>query len=346
MKLKKQIVALIITLISVALLGLMCLQVYMLNHAYKMELNIFKQNVNSALSSIVKKVEMREALKRMIKVTVGVNEKGPKKMALINMETYDSLETPEEMIWKTKIQKDEHVKIDSGKIKFRLKTPLRVRLGGLDSLGQVITKIMDEEKPAGNYQFAINDSSLAHDAFYFDFITDSSTFIMHLENGEMSGLSPIAASDSQRRYIVERVLQDLSGFHRIPLEERVSYAFLDSVVNETLNEKGIQTPFSYGVISANSDSIILSDQDTYRQELLDSNYKTRLFPYDIFVEKNNIAFFFPLQSFFIFRQIGISAFLSFLFLVIIVLCFIYVIRTIFKQKQFSPALLLLYYLTH
>jgi two-component system, OmpR family, phosphate regulon sensor histidine kinase PhoR len=338
MKLKKQIVALIIILISVALLGLVCLQIYMLNHAYQLELNIFKQNVNSALSGIVKKVEMREALKKMIKVTVGMNEKGPKQMALINMTSCDTLETHEKLIWNTKIQNNENVKIDSGKIKFKLQKPQRVRLRVLDSLGQVIKNIMDEEKPAGMYQFAIDDSSLVQGAFFFDLITDSSTFIMQLKNGRMRGLSPSTVSNNERRYIVEHVLDDLSGFHRIPLLERLNPVLLDSVVNETLQEKGIHMPFSYGVISASNDSIILSDQITFHKELLTSNYKTRLFPYDMFVEKNNIAFHFPKQTFFILRQIGISALLTFLFMIIIIFCFIYVIRTIFKQRQFSKLL--------
>jgi two-component system, OmpR family, phosphate regulon sensor histidine kinase PhoR len=338
MKLKKQIVALIIILISVALLGLVCLQIYMLNHAYQLELNIFKQNVNSALSGIVKKVEMREALKKMIKVTVGVNEKGPKQMALINMTSCDTLERHEKLIWNTKIQNNENVEIDSGKIKIKLKKPQRVRLRVLDSLGQVIKNIMDEEKPAGIYQFAIDDSSLVQGAFFYDLITDSSTFIMQLKNGRMSGLSPSAVSNNQRRYIVEHVLDDLSGFHRIPILERLDPVLLDSVVKETLLEKGIHTPFSYGIISSNIDSIILSDQITFHKELLTSNYKTRLFPYDIFVEKNNIAFYFPRLTFFVLRQIGISALLTFIFMIIIIFCFIYVIRTIFKQKQFSKLL--------
>ncbi|MBC8180441.1 HAMP domain-containing histidine kinase [candidate division KSB1 bacterium] len=307
----------------------------MLNHAYRLELNIFKQNVNSALSSIVKKIEVREALTRMIKVTVGINKEGSEHLTLINMETCDSLKGRKEMIWKTKIKKNETVKFDSGKINFRLKTPQNARFRILDSLGQLVKKNIDEAKPAGKYQFAVEDSSLIQGAFSFDFNTDSSTFFMHLENGEMSGLSPTAASDSQRRYIVERVLQDLSGFHRVPLKERVNPTFLDSVINETLKEKGIHTSFTYGVISANNDSIILSNQKTYNQKLLNSDYKTRLFPYDIFVEKNNIALFFPEQTMYILRQIGVSAFLTFLFIFIIILCFIYVIRTIFKQKQFS-----------
>jgi len=58
----------------------------------------------------------------------------------------------------------------------------------------------------------------------------------------------------------------------------------------------------------------------------------------MFVEKNNIAFYFPKQTLYILGQIGMSAFLTFLFISIIIFCFIYVIRTIFKQKQFSKSL--------
>ena len=338
MKLRKKIVVLIITLISAALLGLVCLQVYMLNNAYRLELNIFKQNVNAALSAIVQKVETHEALKKVIKVKVGLNQEGSRKMALINMETCDSLVAPGEKKWETNIPKNDPFKIDSGMVKFSLETPQHVRLRIVDSLGQVVQKIIDEEKPAGNYEFAIKDSTLFHGALFFNFKTDSATYIINLEDGRKSAVMPKPASDNRRRKLVERVLWELDGISHVPIEKRIKPAFLDSVVHETLKEKGINTPAAYAVISVKNDSIIMAGQKSFDLELLKSDHKTRIFPYDIFFEKNDLALFFPQQTMYVLRQIGISAVLTFLFILIIILCFIYVIRTIFKQKQFSNLL--------
>ena len=53
MKLSKSKIITIIILISVSLIELLWLQISMLNHAIELEREIFSQNVNAALNSII-----------------------------------------------------------------------------------------------------------------------------------------------------------------------------------------------------------------------------------------------------------------------------------------------------
>src|SRR4030042_3457619 len=115
MKLKQKTVAAIIALISVALLGLMVLQIVVLNRAYQLELSIFEQNINSALSSIVQKLEMRETVSKIFKVTVGIDEAGPRRMAMININTTDALKTADDFCWVGEADKFKKDRVDSGK---------------------------------------------------------------------------------------------------------------------------------------------------------------------------------------------------------------------------------------
>ena len=71
---------------------------------------------------------MLKRLTRMIKITVETNKEGSEQLALINMETCDSLKSPNEIIWKTKIKKNTSSQTDSGKINFRLNFSLYTSL--------------------------------------------------------------------------------------------------------------------------------------------------------------------------------------------------------------------------
>ncbi len=338
MKLKRKIVVVIITLISVALFGLMVLQILLLQRAYQLELSIFKQNVNSALSSIVQKLETRETVAKIFKVTVGIENAGPQQLGVISINTTDSLKTADDFCWAGKTDKFQKVRLDSGKIIFQLDQPQYVRLRIIDSLGQQVKKILDEKKPAGNYTVAIDDSFSNSGSFFFSFNTDSETYVLHSSRKKFNGAVQTVSDDKSKRLLVERVLENLSQADHIPVEKRINPALLDTVVAETLREKGFTTPFVYGVISAPKDSVILVSEARFQKELAATRYKTRLFPHDVFLEKNDIALYFPQQTLYLIRQTGIAALLMLVFLLIIIFCFGYVIQTIFRQQKFSELL--------
>ena len=338
MKLSKSKIITIIILISIALIGLLWLQIYILNHAINLEREIFSQNVNAALNSIIQKLESREALTRVFRVAVDMKKADKDKIAMIRLQTDDSLKIPDRLSWVSSQFREPQIEFDSNKVVFQLTSPQHVRLRILDSLGQEIVNLVNERKPAGKYEVKIPRTKIVKGTSIFNFVTDSSAYIMHLVDGCPDGVFQNMTVKETRRNIVEKVLDDLSANNQVPIEKRIDFALLDSVVHATMQEKGIQTPVAYGIISAEQDSIVLAKPGKYQNEISRSEYRARLFPHDIFVEKNDLVLSFPGERIYLFKQVGLWAIVILLFMMIIIFCFAYVIRTIFKQKQFSNLL--------
>ena len=59
---KKKSIALIIGLMSIALLGVMAMQLYFLRQSYEMKSELFDRDVNEALSNVVAKISKHDAL--------------------------------------------------------------------------------------------------------------------------------------------------------------------------------------------------------------------------------------------------------------------------------------------
>src|SRR5258707_12750170 len=59
---KKRSIALIIGLMSFALLGVMAMQLYFLRQSYQMQSELFDRSVNEALNNVVAKVSKHDAL--------------------------------------------------------------------------------------------------------------------------------------------------------------------------------------------------------------------------------------------------------------------------------------------
>ena len=337
MKLNRKKVTTIILLISIALLGLICIQIYLLKNAYDLKLQAFNQNVNTALSNIVQSLENRESLAGIMRVSINQEMDSAKGLAIYNIVTEDSLFEKNVTIHRQKLFKP-NVKFEDKKIVFMLESPQRVRLRLLDSLGQKIEDLIDEQKPAGEHEVDISDPKFARGRFNFNFMSDSTTCLITLVNGEANWFSSELNSPGNRRIFVDKVMEELSDVKRIPITDRLLPDVLDSTIINHLDEQGIDMPFAYGVIPAQKDSLYFVKPVEFSNEIKSSLFRSQLFPTDIFVERNDLALYFPQSKFHLLQQTGILFFTSLIFISIIIFSFVYTIRTIFKQKNFSTLL--------
>ena len=338
MKLNKKIVITIVLLITTALIGLITLQIYLLNHAIKLETQIFQQNVNAALSNIVQKLETNETLTKILKVSVDLESRHKPPMAMIALQHTDSTSMEDEIFSAANLKMLPKIYIDSNKVVFNLDTKQHVYLRILDSLGREISKPIDEVKPAGKHEVELWDSKSYKGSYHLNFISDSTTYFMKIVDGRSCDLIKNPARKEKKRRIVEKVFNDLTFGKPAPITSRINPAMLDSILNVTLLEKGIQMPYAYGIVRAANDSLIIVKPKKLNADIRFSKYKTRLFPHDLFAEKNDLVLHFPNQKMYLFKQSTLLAFSSLTFILIIIFCFIYVIRAILKQKKFSNLL--------
>jgi len=124
----------------------------------------------------------------------------------------------------------------------------------------------------------------------------------------------------------------------LDITKRLSAQKIDSLLQNAFNEKGISTAFSYGVIEngkSGSRKVVLASSRESDGEVLTSEFRASLFPNDIQGSDHFLAVYFPNQSAYVLKQIGMTLFASIVFIVIILGSFIYTMRVIGKQKKLS-----------
>ena len=384
MKLHQKTVAFIITLITIALVGLGGIQVYLLNHAMKLEAQIFDQNVNLAMSSILQKLETRETLQSVF--TVGFDEDDP-----IDDET--EIETgledidedmeidpaPEDIAeWSENDQKtfDVDISVDrrigayvdgctdisdvfviprrkdevltfndepdialfADRLAFHLPEPQHVEVLMLDSLGQKINRLMDDVKPAGEHEIQISPQ-MRGGKFQLNFSTDSTSYVLNIVDGNTGKIIKNPLKGKNRRILVEKVLNDMTSTKPVSIAKRIHPDILDSIIGETLREHGITIPYNYTVVNTKSDSVILTRMAIPAKSISGGGYRTRIFPHDLFAGNQELVLTFPSKKVFLMRRLGLMAGTGFLFISVIIFCFAYVVRTIYRQKSFSQRLI-------
>ncbi|HEX9653452.1 MAG TPA: hypothetical protein VGA99_07055, partial [bacterium] len=332
MRLHKRTATVISGLTAVALIGLIAIQVYLLANAMELRRNAFRQNVHAALSEIVQKLETRDVAKRFFNVKVNVDEKtivegmpgakiAPDSLPMLHglwVHNAGEPTIPE-------------INLDSSKVTFMLRRPQYVRLRLLDSLGRAVENLVDGQQPAGRHEIYFVKSNTPRDNLHFNFVTDSTSLTFQVEKS--SGATPKRKFTAVRgqQVLADRIMRELSDLKREPLDRRVNLTQLDSLVQQILQAKEISARYAYGIlIAAEPDSVTFVNQPQYKKQLLRSEFKSALFPNDIFAEENQLAIFFPQQNVYLLQKIGVSIVTSLVFISVLILCFIYIVRTLFR----------------
>jgi two-component system phosphate regulon sensor histidine kinase PhoR len=138
----------------------------------------------------------------------------------------------------------------------------------------------------------------------------------------------------------------------LPVENRPSLRYLDRVLREELIESDVHLDYAYGIFSKLRNGFVLlrevSCQPDREQsgshlpeiaspearELLRSPYHIRLFPLTD-MESGTLVLHFPHKRDFLFHSVWLHLFCTLAFVGIVLFCFAYTIRVIFRQKKLS-----------
>lgn len=332
MKLSQRIIALIISIASLALLGLVFLQLHLLNSALQLKRQTFSQNVQAALDAVVRQFETREIVAKVIsfsftdsmlvnETSVSITVEADKDSGWTNRSRYIATET------KIQVSKDRAGSTGS-----------RLHLPAIRHVEVVLSDSPDgQSDPDGQHYVNLKEWHRSGDGLQFTFLTDSTHHLSNLLNGGLDSLS-IGLDEKRKRVLIDKVLEDFSLGRGRSIEERINFATLDSLMNQVLEDRKIKTSFGYGIVSTDNDSVVLAIPPHMAGTLADANFRTRLFPNDLFAAPNELVLYFPDQDLFLLKQIGFQAIVSLLLILVVTGVFVYTIRTIFKQRAFSERL--------
>ncbi|PKK83628.1 MAG: hypothetical protein CVT49_07685 [candidate division Zixibacteria bacterium HGW-Zixibacteria-1] len=306
MRLSGKTIGLIITLITISLTGLVIFQASLLKSSIRLKEQAFNENVARALGMVTEGMETRHALQIVIGLS-GTADNGDSVTVTAGIGgsmLCDSLEPHMLMIARDTLHA-KYIKSDDS-IYCDLRT-----IDRFDTL--VTTDTVMTDSNGGRFLRVMH-------------IKESTDSI------DKASAGPIVAGQGGRIDLLERAINRIYQSETVPIEERLDSTLIDSLIGSALAESGIALDYLFGIKYGNTDSLLIAASE-YRDQLLESDFRVRLFPYDVFNPVTELLLFFPDRKLFIWQQvIPILATIT-LLMGIIIFCFIYTIRIILAQKR-------------
>ena len=162
-----------------------------------------------------------------------------------------------------------------------------------------------------------------------------------LNQSYLRGNSALADANDVNRIlnkstIMHDVLENMFfDYRNVPIEKRINFHLLDSIISGELQSKGINTVFEFGIFSPGRNFMPVQKTGKYPKELLNQGFHFALFPSDMFSNPDYLMVFFPNEKRFIITQLWGTLSISIVLLIIIILSFAYTVITILKQKKVS-----------
>ncbi len=160
--------------------------------------------------------------------------------------------------------------------------------------------------------------------------------VLHLDS--LADAIEARGIDPQKReeLINDMVRGILGATDTVGIAERIDPRLLDSLLTDELGARGIDVPNEHGVFSSRGEPALVhllpgTDEETLRA----SPHRVRLFRNDLRAQVNYLHVLIPDQQRLVWGSMRMLLIVSALFTLIIILAFVYTLRTIFRQKRLN-----------
>ena len=301
----------IITLMSVALTGLIAFQWYWIDTVITGNRDHFERDVMTALSNVTKKLEQQEALFYVNRKISNFSSQGQSRgFQPFQFQATPPLNQRQVLQGEKKIRFDDSLS-STGSFNFSFEVvgaPLRS-----NQMGKAFFDVLKSN--IKNIQFAYPKDALETETLN-------------------SNLKEILEKISNKSNMMMGLLEEMM-LPKIGLTNRFDPDQLDSLLHTELKKKSIDIPYDYAIINPRSGRLIEISKDYSNERLLQSHFKTNLFPNDVTNEPNLLVIDFPSQEKYLMSKIWFPLSSSALLILIILICFGYAVFTIVRQKKIS-----------
>ena len=292
----------VVSLIVAALAGLIILQVYLLNNAFALKEQAFRQNVRTALGAAALKLQAGETLSRVRRFGVPAAAD-----PAVRVRSSSSSHAAPARQW----------------------VSFRVYSGPHGD-----TVIRDTVREPENYTVSADTFPRENRGYAYGFTTDSTSVVLKVGKTSPGETVHASSADRDRLFIVSTVYDDLIAEEK-GIESKIDPALLDSVLNVSMREAGIMLPFAYGILLPRADSVLLATPPSAAGALRTAEFRVPLFHLAFGPPQGELAVWFHGRDAYLFAQLWPALIASIVFIVIITLCFAYTVRTIVRQQHMA-----------
>jgi two-component system phosphate regulon sensor histidine kinase PhoR len=336
MKLSKHTVRTIVSLIVIALGGLIFLQVKLLLNTIVLKEQTFKRNVFAAMNVASEKLEEIDARKRFFDTETSSIPQV--RMKLQSWDTNRARRAKDSLIVFSVVTSGYGLttKMDSNCVRYELDKPQRVTIKAFDVFGRLDTVIADGVKPKGSHRAYLSPSRFSNGVYFVQVKTDSLTTTLRWQQGKATVGYSVGDSKVQQGLVMKRVVETITSSTDIPLAERYSNDLVDSILAASLAAHAVKLPYEFGV--AHLDSLPLARTTISPEQMMQSEFHIPLLRGEPFRAPDNLILHFPTYRSYMFGEFFPEFGSSLLLIGVIIFCFVYTIRTILRQKEFAGRL--------
>jgi len=339
----------LITLVSVlALLGLVVIQVVLLQRAFRFQEQVFERNTLNALQEVSRELEKREATRAVLTVVQNPDETAT--VSRVRQHRLERIirEKPPETDGKVedsaeyqfRFRMPDGFSLTDDEIQFSLEeeTPVRLWLRRQDN-GREVT-LLEQTLPPGEHKVPLDRDKYREGTWLVLLAAGGTTRGCLLDPPAVSGQSVTLDGNLERKeQLVGDVMNLLVRLEGQPLTERLAGVDLPAMLRERLAGVGIRLPFSYAVFRGDGqlaypDGVPVETAARLRQ----SAFEVGLYPSDLFAEEHRLRLHFPGRETYILGQIWPMLGASGGFILLLVLGFVYILLTIRRQGHFARRL--------
>jgi len=333
---KKMRLPLLTVLLTIALIGLITLQLYWTNMAYQIARQRFKQATHEALQAVAQKLEQREIIyatqRSASKLQDSLRHWGQQHMAYQKMRL--------EQMHALKIEKT------------------NPNIGNIEELYSNQTSIVHTFRHKKNAFYPRYKITTCNPTDLRTSIDASPAFIEALPQKK---IIKIESQEDVLKFLMQEIRQT-----KLDIEKRIHKKLIDSLLKKEFMERGIYLPYAFGVEvlprnntlpthsltndnqQVNQDIAQLTNLNDYakprylffatpkeKRIVLQSTFHVQLFPTEIVGNRNTLFVYFPQEIDWLWREMAFTGSASVLFIALIIGCFAYTFYTIWKQKKIS-----------
>ena len=306
---------------SFALAGLILLQAYWIFHDFKLKEQQFDQSVMLAMNEIVAKVEQQENIKIVVQNFITQSDSSG-----------------------AGISKDDSLLNHLGSILGNNQVNINAANNDFSIIAQEIRKKVNEIKSNRKYNKDFNNNNFLDSSIDIRIENDIQqkeviSFNLNDESLIMDSIEREAERRMESKFNKLNTLMNKLTFQindrNKNLLERIPPRVLDSIIHKEFTGRSISLDYRYGIKQISKNNFEYTSGRTDTVQLIKSNYCVLLFPNDILKKNEQLIISFPNKYEFLFYSLWPLLTSAVVFSIVMVIGFIYVMRTVLTQKKLA-----------
>jgi two-component system, OmpR family, phosphate regulon sensor histidine kinase PhoR len=140
----------------------------------------------------------------------------------------------------------------------------------------------------------------------------------------------------KKAFLLDQMFDEMFNSPFVPnIESRITKGQLDTLLKQTLNEKGIKASYEFGVFSEGRNIMVIEKNPGFQKELMEKGLFFQLFPGNNYSAPDYLMIWFPEQTKYLLVQMSGMLIVSASLMLIIVIAFVVVMIAIIRQKKLS-----------